>query len=243
MARFVAETVILQHHRDTGQDRVVELADAVGRQEEQAAEVLEPSQEDGYDGVAPNVPRDASFEKGVGFVEQEDRVPVLREREPFLQFLVDVVSVFQEVVHAESDEGAACRLRDAFHTVCFADAWGTMEKDDLAFAFLLNGVKFERVGVAVGYGLDDGFIDGVDEEAFHAAGGYDLRQPFDVQHFPSFVIENETCDQGLAEEVVAVRGEEGRLSYLDFMEGGEDEVGERLLAHVRIWALGCNLVF
>ena len=96
--------------------------------------------------------------------------------------------------------------------------------------------------VAVGYGLDDGFVDGVDEKAFHA-GGCDLGQPFDVEDFPGFVVESEAGDQGLAEEVVAVRGKGGRFGYLDLMEGGEDEVGERVLAHVRIRALGCDLVF
>ena len=140
LARFVAEAVVRQHDRDAGQDRVVDLADTVGGQEEQPAEVLEPSQEDGDDGVAPNVPRDAPFEEDVGFVEQEDGVPALREREPLLQLLVDVVSSFQEVVHGESDEGAASRLGDALHAVCFADARGAVEKDDLAFAFLGDGV-------------------------------------------------------------------------------------------------------
>lgn len=77
LPRVVRQVVVLQHDRHSRQECVVDLAHAVGGQEEQAAEVLHAAEEDGDDAVALDVARGAPLEEDVGFVEEEDRFPAL----------------------------------------------------------------------------------------------------------------------------------------------------------------------
>ena len=71
---------------DARLEGLVEGLNAVRGEEEDALEVLEQAQEDRDEGVAMDVLHRALLEEDVGFVEEEDRVPGVRDFEDLGQF-------------------------------------------------------------------------------------------------------------------------------------------------------------
>lgn len=67
---------VSQHQVDAREDRFVEFGHAVGGQEHDALAVFEFAKEDRDERVADEVVRGTALEEDVGFVEQEDGVPV-----------------------------------------------------------------------------------------------------------------------------------------------------------------------
>ena len=99
---------------DAGLEGVVEGLDAVGGKEEDALEVLEQTQEDGDECVAVDVLHGALLEEDVGFVEQQDAAPAVREVEHLLQLGFQIPRVRAQLAGCDHVEWAFEKLGDGF---------------------------------------------------------------------------------------------------------------------------------
>jgi hypothetical protein len=72
---------IMQADVDSAMKGIIDLFDSVGSQEQNALIVLKHAEEDGHQLVALKVRCVAGFQKDVGFVQQEDGIPLRRHLE------------------------------------------------------------------------------------------------------------------------------------------------------------------
>ena len=151
------ERRILHADVDAGVEGVVDVADAVCRQEENPLVVLEHAQEDADHLVALEVGRAARLEEDVCLVEEEHRVPFRDHFEDRRERLFDAGRVEPEVAGRHRVQGYAHVFRDGLGGERLADARGAGEQQDHAAAFALDDVvEFVLV-------LDLGFDEGLDQ--------------------------------------------------------------------------------
>ena len=82
---------------DAGLEGLIESADAVCGEEEDALEIIECAQENGDESIALEVLVVAVLEEDVGFVEEEDCVPSGGVIEDFFEFGLEVGGVGTDV--------------------------------------------------------------------------------------------------------------------------------------------------
>ncbi len=99
---------------DAGLEGLVESADAVGGEEEDAVEVVEGAEEDGDEGVAGEVFVVAVLEEDVGFVEEEDGVPGVGVVEDFFEAALERAGIGADVAAGYLVEGLFEGVGDAF---------------------------------------------------------------------------------------------------------------------------------
>ncbi len=103
---------------DAGLEGLVEGADAVGGEEEDAGEIVESAKEDGDEGVAGEVVIVAVLEEDVGFVEEEDGAPGGGVVEGFFEFGFELRGVGADVATGYLVEGFFKAVGDTFLGDC-----------------------------------------------------------------------------------------------------------------------------
>lgn len=99
---------------DAGLEGLVEGADTIGGEEEDAGEVVEGAEEDGDEGVAGEVVVVAVLEEDVGFIKEEDGAPGGGVVEDFFEFGFEFGRVGADVAAGYLVEGFFKRVGDAF---------------------------------------------------------------------------------------------------------------------------------
>lgn len=120
---------VVQGELDARFERLVEGADAVGGEDQDAVVVLQHAQEDGDERVALQVEFRALFEEHVGFVEEHHAVPGGADEEHRVEVLFDFLRIRADVAAGDAVERAGGELGDAFGRERFACAWPAVEED------------------------------------------------------------------------------------------------------------------
>ena len=135
---------VLHADVDAGVEGVVDVADAVGGEEEDALVVLEDAQEDGDHLVALEVGGGAGLEEDVGLVEQQHGVPLGHHLEDRVQRLLDPRRVQPQVPRRHHVQRHAHVLRHALRRQRLAHPRRAREEHDHPPALALDHVV-ERV--------------------------------------------------------------------------------------------------
>ncbi|TFB02880.1 hypothetical protein CCMA1212_005256 [Trichoderma ghanense] len=165
----LVEGRVVEGEVDAGLEGLVDGADAVGRQEEEAVVVLEDAEEDGDEGVARHVLLGALREEDVGLVEQQHAVPQVGQAEDVLEPGLDLVRRQAEVAAGDDEERLLVLHGHGFGGRRLADAGDTVEEHHEAAALALD----EILAGALGGGVDVAALElllaevGHDEAAHH----------------------------------------------------------------------------
>ncbi|KAK1245927.1 hypothetical protein MKX07_004996 [Trichoderma sp. CBMAI-0711] len=146
----LVEGRVVEGEVDAGLEGLVDGADAVGGEEEEAVVVLEDAEEDGDEGVARHVLLGALGEEDVGLVEQQDAVPEMGQAEDVLEAGLDLVRREAEVAAGDDEERLLVLHGDGLGGGRLADAGDAVEQDDEAAALALD----EVLAGALGGGVD-----------------------------------------------------------------------------------------
>lgn len=84
--RLGCQVAVPQRHVDTRLESIVERLHAIRCEEQDPLEILQQPEEDGYQGVAVDVLDGALLEEDVGFIEEKDGAPAVRDVEDFVEF-------------------------------------------------------------------------------------------------------------------------------------------------------------
>ena len=126
-----------QGNVNAGLKGLIEGADAVGGEEQDAREVVEGAEEDGDQGVAleGGGGQVAVLEEDVGFVEQQDGAPGDGVVEDLLEAGLELLRVGADVAAGDLVEGFLEGVGDALRGEGFAGAGGAVEEGDETVAF------------------------------------------------------------------------------------------------------------
>ena len=86
---------------NTRLESIVERLHAIRCEEQDPLEILQQPEEDGYQGVAVDVLDGALLEEDIGFVEEKDGAPAVRDIEDFVEFGFQFARVSAEFAGAD----------------------------------------------------------------------------------------------------------------------------------------------
>ncbi len=142
----LVEGRVVERHVDAGLEGLVDGADAVRRQEEQAVVVLEDAQEDGHERVALHVELGALREEDVGLVEQEDAVPEMGQPEHVGQRRLDLVRREAQVAAGDDEQRLLILHGHRLGRRRLSHARHAVEEDDQAAALVLDQILARPLG-------------------------------------------------------------------------------------------------
>jgi hypothetical protein len=135
---LVAQRLVVQGDVDAAEEGRVEAAHAVRGKEEGAAVVLECTEEDGHDTVAPNVGAAAALEVDIGLVKEDNGAVALAQLEEVVEVVLDVVVVGAQVAAGQGEQGPAGELGNALGGARLAYTGRSVEEEDAALALVLT---------------------------------------------------------------------------------------------------------
>lgn len=152
LALLVAKVLVVQRNVDAAEEGGVKGADAVGGEEENAAVVLQGTEEDGDEAIAGNVLCAAALEIDVGLVEQDEGAVALAQLEEVIEVGLDTERVDAQIAAGERDERTVGQLSDTLGGACLSDTWRTVKQEDAALALVADEVVAPGSNLAINAG-------------------------------------------------------------------------------------------